>query len=111
MSATMSWKDLPKQVLLDATEFCDGHSIVGVEAFLQLGVPADLVARYDLAHGGEGLEDANGDAVNEVRGVYCLNILEALSHDLGLAGSCYHGREMQARQLKSQITQHLEAMS
>jgi len=107
MSVTKSWKDLPPKVLLETTDFCDAYSIVGVEAFVELGVPAELVAPYESTHVGKRFTDAEDDAVTEIRGVNCLTILHAINHDLGLPGSCFLGRQRQVHQMKAQIAAFL----
>ena len=101
MTKTMSWTTLHEGVLLDTMEVCDAHPIVRAEAFRVLGVPAELVARYDSSHGGEELRDGNCKVVKAVKVVGCSTRLEMICHDRGLLGSYLHDRGMQACQMKS----------
>lgn len=109
----ITWNQLPAQVLSDVADLCDGHTVFKVEAFTDLGVPQELIDRYTYEHESDTSDykstifDANGKVVPKVMGVYGLDVIEAINHDLGLPGSTKLGRGFRAQQCREQIKSHL----
>lgn len=113
MSKSISWRQLPPNVLADVLAICDGHSILSPMAFIEAGVPAELAFAYDKVHTSDPKEwlrqisDPDGNSVTAVTGVYCLDVLEVIAADLGVSKSRIKGRGARARDLKARIRQHL----
>ena len=108
----VTWKQLPAKTLIEVANLCDGHTIFAVEAFTNLGVPAELIDRYTCEHeSGSGYKetifDSNGNALPKVRGVYGLEVIEAINADLGLPYSTTMGRGFRANECREQIKNHL----
>jgi len=113
----VTWKQLPAKVIMDVANLCDGHTIFKMEAFTKLGVPEELIKRYAYEHESntsnykETIFDSQGNVMSKVLGVYGLDIIESMTHDLGLPGSSKMGRGFRAQECREQINNHLGQVS
>lgn len=109
----MKWTDIPASVVLAAADICDGHTIFKPEAFLEVGVPQELVDRYtqtfesDFSDHKSTIFDPLGKAVNKMRGVYGLNMLSGIIRDFNLDARRMLGRGFQAQVWKEALHKHL----
>jgi len=117
MTKPITWSQLPAKVLADVVEFCDGHSILPPDTFVEVGVPAELVALHtrthisDRNHYKSTIFDAYGKPLDSLKGVSCLHLLEQISKELGLPPSLREGRGFRAQDLRSRILEHLGVKS
>jgi hypothetical protein len=101
------------QAVLRAAERCDGHSIFKPEAFLDAGLPADVVAHLTVTHRSDhtpkGTIFVGGQTVKELSGVYGLDLLRFLALALGVEYPRALGRGTQARNLQHALRRHLQS--
>jgi hypothetical protein len=110
----MKWQDLPHDVIVNVIELCDGHTIFKPEAFVELGVPVELVDRYAHVHESDmtshkgTIFGGDGKPLPSLRGVYGLDVIESMNREFGCPGSDKFGRGSRARELSQQILDALE---
>lgn len=113
----VSWKQLSAKTLIEVANLCDGHTIFTVEAFTDLGVPSELIDRYAYEHEShignykETIFDSSGNVIPKIKGVYGLDVIEAINADLGLPSSTKMGRGFRASECRQQIRDHLGAVT
>jgi len=113
---TLKWTDVPAHIVLAAADICDGHTIFAPEAFLEVGVPAEMVARYtvkhesDLSNHKETIYDCNSGApMDETHGVYGLALLIDMVRDFDLGNTYSMGRGFLARECQKKLHDSLGA--
>lgn len=110
----MKWTEIPASVVLAAADICDGHTIFKPEAFLEVGVPQELVDRCshvyesNLGNYKETIFGPDGKPVNQMSGVYGLDALASMIRDFGLETEQKLGRGFQARVWQEALHKHLE---
>lgn len=108
----MKWTDVPASVVLAAADICDGHTIFKPEAFLEVGVPQELVDRCTEIHESNfenpkyTISGPDGKPVNHMKGVYGLDALASMIRDLDLTAPDKLGRGSQAQAWKEAIHAH-----
>lgn len=111
----MKWTEIPASVVLAAADVCDGHSIFMPEAFLEVGVPQELVDRCTQVYESnpsdykQSIFGPDGKLVNQMRGVYGLNMLNSMIKDFALKTRDTMGRGFQARVWQEALRKHLIA--
>lgn len=109
----MKWTDIPASVVLAAADICDGHTIFKPEAFLEVGVPQELVDRCtniyesDFSNPKYTISGPDGKPVNQMRGVYGLDALSSMIRDFGLPAEVKFGRGSQAYVWRDALRAHL----
>lgn len=112
----ITWKELSSKTLVEVANLCDGHTIFRPDAFTSIGVPKELIDSYTKKYESnkesykETIFDDQGNALEDVEGVYGLNVIEAINRDLGLPGSDKLGRGFRAQQCREQIIAHLGSL-
>jgi len=109
----LKWTDIPASVVLAAADVCDGHTIFKPEAFLEVGVPQELVDRCTTVHESDfsdpkyTISGPDGKPVNQMAGVYGLDALESMIRDFGIVSPTKLGRGSQARVWQEELHKHL----
>lgn len=110
----MKWTEIPASVVLAAADICDGHTIFDPKAFLEVGVPQELVDRctnvYESDPGDykQSIFDPDGKLVNQMHGIYGLDALASMIRDFKLSAPDKMGRGFQAQVWKEALHKHLE---
>lgn len=110
----MKWTDIPASVVLAAADICDGHTIFKPDAFLEVGVPQELVDRCtsvyesDFSDPKYTISGPDGKPVNQMAGIYGLAALESMIRDFGLQAPVKFGRGSQAQVWREELHKHLE---
>lgn len=98
-------------VLMRAADLCDGHTIFTPQAFLDAGLPGDVVEHLTRTHASDGSPKGtvfvSGRAVTELRGVYGLDVLRFLAAALEVEYPDCLGRGTEARMIQAAIKSHL----
>lgn len=111
---TMKWTDIPASVVLAAADLCDGHTIFEPKAFLDVGVPQELVDRCtntyesDFSNPKYTISGPDGKAVNQMRGIYGLDALSSMIRDFGIVAPAKFGRGSQAYVWRDELHKHLD---
>ncbi len=111
----MKWTDIPADVVLAAADVCDGHTIFKPEAFLEVGVPQELVDRCtsvyesDFSDPKYTISGPDGKPVNQMAGIYGLDALESMIRDFGIVSQTKFGRGSQARVWQEELHKHLDS--
>jgi hypothetical protein len=111
---TMMWTEIPPQVVLAAAELCDGHTIFEPQAFLDVGVPQELVDRCTDTHESDfsnpkyTISGPDGKPVNQMRGIYGLDALSSMIRDFGIVCPAKFGRGSQAYVWRDELRKHLD---
>ena len=111
----MKLTDVPKHVVLAAADICDGHSIFTPEDFADVGVPQELIDRHTDIYESDFSNHkytiySDDKPVNQVRGVYGLNVLAGMIQDLKITNAPEKmGRGFQAQVWKEAISAHFMA--
>lgn len=111
----MKWTDIPANVVLAAADICDGHTIFEPQAFLDVGVPQELVDRCTSTHASDftnpkyTISGPDGKPVAEMRGIYGLDALSSMIRDFNLPAETKFGRGSQAYVWKDALRAHLAA--
>ena len=98
-----------------AADICDGHTIFKPEAFLDVGVPQELVARCtntyesDFSNPKYTISGPDGHPVNHMSGIYGLDALASMVRDFDLEYEPKLGRGFQARMYQKALHKHLDA--
>lgn len=110
----MKWTEIPASVVLAAADICDGHTIFKPEAFLEVGVPQELVDRctnvYESDPGDykQCIFGPDGKMVNQMHGVYGLGVLDSMIRDFKIDAEPKLGRGFQAEVWKDALRKHLQ---
>jgi hypothetical protein len=110
----MKWTEIPASVVLAAADICDGHTIFDPKAFLDVGVPQELVDRCtniyesDFSNPKYTISGPDGKPVNHMRGVYGLDMLNSMVRDFDILTEPKFGRGSQAQVWKEALHKHLE---
>jgi hypothetical protein len=103
----------PKEAILQAVDIADGHSVYAPKAFTDVGLPAEVVAAFNVPHASDGSPKGtlfvDGKAVEQLTGVYGLRLLEFLAEALGVEYRRCLGRGFQAASIREAIRSHFEA--
>jgi len=91
----------------------DGHTIFKPEAFIDAGVPKNIVDRCTDIHESDLNEHkatifVDGKPTNAIRGVYGLAMLSTMIHDLNITAPDYLGRGFQARAWTAAINKYID---
>jgi hypothetical protein len=104
---------LPAEIILKAASRCDGHTIFKPEAFLDVGLPRDVVEhvtrKYTSDGSPKGTIYVEGKAVDQLSGVYGLDLLRFLASALGVEYRSALGRGFEAQNIQAALRQHLVA--
>lgn len=112
---TIKWTDIPAHIVLAAADICDGHTIFDPQAFLDIGVPQEMVDRCttiyesDFSNPKYTISGPNGKPVNQMRGIYGLDALDSMVRDFNLEYEPKLGRGFQARMYQEALHKHLDA--
>ena len=103
-------RTLPADVVLKAAGLCNGHDILDPQAFLDAGLPLDVIRRVTTTHKSDGTHKGSiyvdGKQVDQLSGVYGLDMLEFIAGALGLKYRRYMGRGFQASAIKEALRCH-----
>jgi hypothetical protein len=103
-------RGLPSEVILNVASLCDGHSILAPQAFLDAGLPKEFVDQVTTTHRSDTSSPKStifvgGKAVEELRGVYGLQMLRTLAHVLDIQYRDCIGRGFEASNIKEAIAE------
>ncbi len=105
-------RQLSPEILLKAASLCDGHSILKPEAFIEAGLPADVVEYLTRSYKSDGSPKGTifvaGRPVKELKGVYGLDVLRFLASALGVEYRSAIGRGFEAQNIQQALRQHLQ---
>jgi hypothetical protein len=110
----LKWTEIPANVVLAAANICDGHTIFEPDAFLGVGVPQELVDRCTNVYESNFsdpkyiISGLDGKPVNQMRGVYGLDMLDSMVRDFDIQAESKFGRGSQAQVWKEALHKHLE---
>lgn len=110
----MKWTEIDPKIVLAAADICDGHTIFDPQAFLDAGVPQELVDRCtsiyesDFSNPKYTISGPDGKPVNQMRGVYGLDALASMVRDFNLQCAAKLGRGFQAQVWKEALHKHLD---
>ena len=99
--------------ILKSADRCDGHCILDPQAFLSVGLPAEVVAHLTRRHKSD-LSDpkatliVDGEAVKELSGVYGLELLQFLATALGVGFTRALGRGREACNIQAALHEHFQ---
>ena len=103
-------RSLPGETILAAASRCDGHTIFKPEAFLDAGLPKEVVDHLTHTHGSDGSPKGTifvkGEPVKELAGVYGLDMLRFLADALGVEYRRAMGRGFEAQNIHAALRQH-----
>ena len=111
----MKWTEIPASVVLAAADLCDGHTIFDPQAFVEIGVPQELIERCtnvyesDFSNPKHTISGPDGKPVNQMRGIYGLDALDSMIRDFGITTDTKFGRGFQARLWQEALHKHLDA--
>lgn len=100
-------------VILRAAALCDGHSILHPQAFLEAGLPPEVVKHLTWTHRSDTRDpkatiSRDGQVVDKVEGVYGLYLLEFLAEALHVPYERKLGRGSQAVAVREALHRHLK---
>lgn len=111
----LMWTDVALEHIKAAIDIIDGdgHTIFKPEAFIEAGVPQEIVDRCTDVHESDLSSHkatifVDGKPTNAVKGVYGLAMLSTMIRDLGLTAPDYLGRGFQARAWTEAINAYIE---
>lgn len=110
----MKWSDVPNDVLLKAAMSVDGWTIWDPQKFVDMGVPAELIATVARDHKSDGsykgsIWDKNGNMFASCAGVYGLDLLRAIAADLKVDyPDNFSGRGFQAQAIQQALKESLK---
>jgi len=105
------WENIQPKVILAVADICDGHTIMKPKAFLDLGLHKDMVKAHthviksDFSDYKATIFDPNGKPVESMEGVYGLDVLSDIVHQLKLNYHDFLGRGTQAREWQRVIVE------
>lgn len=104
-------KQCGPEAILRAASLCDGHTIFVPKAFVDAGLPTEVVEHLTTSHASDGSPKGtifvSGRAVQELRGVYGLDLLRFLALALGVDYPRALGRGTEAANIRDALRQHL----
>lgn len=111
-----TWKDLPRELILKAANSVDGHTIWKPSKFVDMGIPAALVAtvtyahKSDMSNGPKGMIfDPDGNVFASCAGVYGLDLLRAICADFKVEYRQCMGRGFQAQAMQAALAKALQS--
>lgn len=110
----MKWTEIDAKIVFAAADICDGHTIFEPEAFLEVGVPQELVDRCTNVYESNPSDykatifGPDGNIVNQLRGVYGLDMLSSMIRDFDIQAEPKLGRGFQAQVWKEALRKHLD---
>jgi hypothetical protein len=111
---TIKWTDIPAHIVLAAADICDGHTIFNPQAFLDVGVPQDMVDRCttiyesDFSNPKYTISGPDGKPVNQMRGIYGLDALSSMIRDFDITSPTKFGRGSQAYVWRDELHKRLD---
>ena len=106
-------KQCTPETILAAADRCDGHTIFKPEAFLDAGMPHEVVELQTRRHGSDGSPKGtifvDGQPVDALTGVYGLDLLRFLASALGVEYRSAFGRGTEARHIQAALHLHFAA--
>jgi hypothetical protein len=105
------WENIPAKVILAVADICDGHTIMKPAAFLELGLHKDMVKAHthviksDFSDHKSTIFGPDGKPVASMEGVYGLDVLSDIVHQLKLNYHDFFGRGTQAREWQRVIVE------
>jgi hypothetical protein len=111
---TIKWTDIPANIVLAAAELCDGHTIMDPKAFLEVGVPQEMVDRCttiyesDFSNPKYTISGPDGKPVNQMRGIYGLDALSTMIRDFDIHAPAKFGRGSQAYVWRDELRKRLD---
>ena len=111
---TLKWTEIDPKIVLAAADICDGHTIFEPQAFLDVGVPQELVDRCTTTHESDfsnpkyTISGPDGKPVEQLRGIYGLDALASMVRDFDLKYEPKLGRGFQAEVWKDALRKHLQ---
>ena len=107
-------RQLPSQTLLNVARLCDGHTILSPERLIDAGLPNEIVAAVTTTYRSDTASPkttifVDGQPVEQVRGIYGLDLLQRLAGSLGVTYRACYGRGSQAAAIREAIYEHYEA--
>jgi len=103
-------KQCSPEAILRAASLCDGHTIFVPKAFIDAGLPPEVVEHLTTSHTSDGSPKGTifvgGRAVPELRGVYGLDVLRFLAHALDVDYPRALGRGTEAANIRSALHRH-----
>ena len=98
------------QIILRVAGRCDGHTIFKPEAFTDLGLAPEIVEAFTHTHKSDGSPKGSifvgGQAVQSLKGVYGLDLLEFLAQALDVKYRGCLGRGFQAAAIQQALQAH-----
>ncbi len=111
---TPMWTDVSLEHIKAAIDIIDGdgHTIFKPEAFIEAGVPQDIVERCTEIHESDLSSHKatifiDGKPTNALSGVYGLAMLSTIIRDLDIPAEVYLGRGFQARAWTEAINKYI----
>lgn len=105
-------RSLPAEIVLAAADRCDGHTIFKPRAFLDAGLPREIVDHLTCTHGSDGSPKGtiyvHGQAVERLSGIYGLELLRFLASALGVEYAPKLGRGSEAREIQAALHRHFQ---
>ena len=109
------WANIPVKVILAVADICDGHTITKPEAFLKLGLHKDMVKAHTAViksdfsdYKATIFDNKTGKPVASMEGVYGLDMLSDIVHQLKLNYHDFFGRGSQAREWQRVIVENFD---
>jgi hypothetical protein len=105
------WENIPAKVILAVADICDGHTIMKPAAFLELGLHKNMVKAHthviksDFSDHKSTIFGPDGKPVASMEGVYGLDVLSDIVHQLKLNYHDFFGRGTQAREWQRVIVE------
>ncbi|HEY8684787.1 MAG TPA: hypothetical protein VIO57_04195 [Chloroflexota bacterium] len=98
--------------ILKAASRCDGHTIFKPQAFLDAGLPNEIVEHVTRKHGSDGSPKGtifvDGQPVTALTGVYGLDLLRFLATALNVEYRSAIGRGFEAQNIQSALHAHFK---
>ena len=105
---------LPSQTILNVARLCDGHTILPPERLIDAGLPNEVVAAVTTTYRSDTTSPkttifVDGQPVEQIRGIYSLDLLQRLAGALGVTYRECYGRGSQATAIREAVYEHFEA--
>jgi len=110
----LKWTEIDPKIVLAAADNCDGHTIFEPKMLIDLGVPQELVDRCTQVYESNfddpkyTISGPDGQPVEQLTGVYGLDVLESMVRDFDLKYEPKFGRGSQARVFQEILHKHLD---
>jgi hypothetical protein len=103
-------RTLPGAVILKAAGHCGGHNILDPKAFLEAGIPSDVVTHLTRTHKSDGSPKGSifvrGHAVKSLEGIYGLDALRFFASALDVKYKDAIGRGFEASNIHVALREH-----